>query len=169
MNLQVCQFDSSCPSTGFQPLSSWPILRSFKMVYLTGLWARCSSGTVGISLLQVHLPTLCLVKVQQCSVYNKCPIFISTSTRSLPIPSAQRSPSGITMYLKSSRRSAFLNPCSMREVRLRLVLCVPIWLCGPLLRLGTLACISAPECTRHCITHRKITIFLDPMTVFPRV
>jgi hypothetical protein len=34
-------------------------------------------------------------------------------------------------------------------------------LCEPLLRFGTLACISAPECTRHCITHRKITIFLD--------
>jgi hypothetical protein len=67
------------------------------MEYLTGLWARYSSGTVGISLLQVHLPTLCLVKVQQRSVYNKCPFFISTSTRSLPIPPAQRSPSGKTM------------------------------------------------------------------------
>lgn len=28
------------------------------MVYPTGLWAKCSSGTVGISLFQVHLPTL---------------------------------------------------------------------------------------------------------------
>ncbi len=34
-------------------------------------------------------------------------------------------------------------------------------LCEPLLRFGTLACISASECTRHCITHRKITIVLD--------
>jgi hypothetical protein len=33
-------------------------------------------------------------------------------------------------------------------------------LCEPLLRFGTLTCISALECTRHCITHRKFTIFL---------
>ena len=33
-------------------------------------------------------------------------------------------------------------------------------LCEPLLRFGTLAYISAPECTRRCIAHRTITIFL---------
>jgi hypothetical protein len=65
------------------------------------------------------------------------------------------------MYLKPSKRSAFLNPCSMRGVRLRHALCVPICCASPWLRFGTLACISAPECMRHCITRRKITIVLD--------
>ena len=103
------------------------------MVYLTGPWGRCSSGTVAsrLCLLQVHLSMLCLVKVQQCSIHNKCPLSIFASTRSLPIPSAQRSPSGITMSLKTSRRSAFLNACSMREMLLGLVLCVPICCAGP--------------------------------------
>ena len=48
MNLQV--LPASILPTLLQvlnpPFSSWPILRSFKMVCLTGLWARCSSGTV---------------------------------------------------------------------------------------------------------------------------
>jgi len=134
MNLQVCQFDSSYSSTVSQPLSSWPIQRSFKMVNLTGLWARCSSGMVGrhLCLLQVHLPMLCLLKVQQCSVHNKCSFLYFASTQSLSIPSAQRSPSGIKMYLKPSRRIAFLHPwSSVREVRLRLVLCVPICCASP--------------------------------------
>jgi hypothetical protein len=53
------------------------------MVNLTGLWAKCSFGTVAsrLCLLQVHLPMLCLVKVQQCSVHNKCPFSIVPSTR----------------------------------------------------------------------------------------
>jgi hypothetical protein len=38
----------------------------------------------------------------------------------------------------------------MREVRLGHRPVRAYLLCGPLLRLGTLACISAPECTRHC-------------------
>ena len=112
---------------------------------------------------------LCLVKVQQCSVHNKCPFTIFTSTQSLPIPSAQRSPSGIIMYLKASKRSGFLDPCSMREARLRLVLSVPICCASPCFALEPRHVYLHPNVRVIVSPIAKLQYFYWPMTVFLRV
>jgi hypothetical protein len=57
------------------------------------------------------------------------------------------------MYLKTSRRSAFLNPCSMREVRLRLALCVPI-------------CCASPDFALepwHVYLHPNVRVIVSPI------
>jgi hypothetical protein len=98
------------------------------MVNLTGLWARCSSGTVG-SLRFSPRPTYRCFASSRC---NNVLYIISVLSlyfwraHNLIYSICTEKPLRNKNVLKISRRSAFPNPCSMREVRLRLVLCVTI-------------------------------------------